>query len=323
MNVWEKFKKLVEREGLVKPGSSVLAAVSGGPDSVCLLHLLWRYKKTVPFELSAVTVNHGLRREAGREIAKVEALCRRLNVPLIATEIPVREHARLQKLSTETSARILRYDIFTRSAQEIGADIVATGHTANDNAETIIMWLIRGTGAEGVSGIPLVRPLGRGLKVIRPILSSTRSEIMKYVKSQHIPYSIDKSNKSPEYTRNRIRGRVLPLLEKYNPRFVEHLFNFSQIMSRENEFMDEKTKAAVKNVTTRTAFKITLDFKRFFKYNKAIQLRLIKYILPQKRSAAQVEFLREWFLFSRGKILKFSQQWTVKRAKNKIIFTKS
>jgi len=297
--------------------------VSGGPDSVCLLHLLWRYKKTVPFELNAVTINHGLRSEAGREIVKVGSLCLRLNVPLTVRKIPVREHARSQKLSTETSARVLRYDIFSKTAEETGADIVATGHTANDNAETMIMWLIRGTGAEGISGIPLNRPLGPGLKVIRPILSSTRSEVMKYVKSQHIPYSIDKSNKSPEYTRNSIRGRVLPLLEKYNPRVVEHLFNFSQIMSRENEFMEEETGRAVKCVTVLGARKITLDFKRFLKYNKAIQLRIIKYILPEKRSAAQVEFLREWFLFSRGKILKFSQKWTVKRAKNKIIFSKS
>jgi len=290
MNVWEKFKKLLEREKLIKPGDSVLAAVSGGPDSVCLLHLLWRYKKTVPFELNAVTVNHGLRKEAGREIARVEALCRRLKVPLSVDKIAVREHALMQKLSTETSARILRYGLFSKTAKDAGANIVATGHTANDNAETMIMWLIRGTGAEGVSGIPLARPLGQGLTVIRPLLSATRAEVMKYVKAQGIPYSIDKSNKSPEYTRNRIRGQVLPLLEKYNPRVVEHLFNFSQIMSRENDFMEEETRKAAGYVTEQGANKISLDFERFLKYNKAIQSRIIKYILPEKRSAAQVEF---------------------------------
>jgi tRNA(Ile)-lysidine synthase len=322
MIVWEKFKKLVEREGLVKPGDGVLAAVSGGPDSVCLLHLLWRLKKSVPFKLDAVTINHGLRKEATKEVGRVAALCEKLGVPLFIRSIEVREFAGRNKTSIETAARALRYDVFSKTASAAGAVVVATGHTANDNAETIMMWLIRGTGAEGVSGIPVSRRLEGGARVIRPMLSATRDEVMEYVRRNKLQYSIDSSNLSGEYTRNRIRAQVLPMLEKYNPRVVEHLFNFSQIMNRENDFMNEAARKAIRLCAAVGNSKITLDYKRFLKYNKAIQLRIIKYIMPEKRSASQVEFLREWFLFSSGSKLKFSRDWAVKRLKNKIIFKK-
>jgi tRNA(Ile)-lysidine synthase len=322
MIVWEKFKKLVEREGLVKPGDGVLAAVSGGPDSVCLLHLLWRLKKTVPFKLDAVTINHGLRKEAAKEVGRVAALCEKLGVPLFVRSIGVREFAGRNKTSIETAARALRYGVFSKTASAAGSAAVATGHTANDNAETIMMWLIRGTGAEGVSGIPVSRRLEGGVRVIRPMLSATRAEVMEYIRRNKLQYSIDRSNLSKEYTRNRIRAQVLPMLEKYNPRVVEHLFNFSQIMNRENDFMNDAARKAIRLCAAVGNSKITLDYKRFLKYNKAIQLRIIKYIMPEKRSAAQVEFLREWFLFSSGRKLKFSRDWSVKRLKNKIIFKK-
>lgn len=322
MIAWEKFKKLVEREGLVKAGDAVLAAVSGGPDSVCLLHMLWRLKKTVPFRLEAVTINHGLRAAAEREVRKVAALCAALGVPLHRERIDVRGHSKRSKSSVETSARSLRYGVFAKVAAETGAGKVATGHTANDNAETIMMWLIRGTGAEGAAGIPVSRGMGKGVKVIRPLLSAERREVMEYIRRNRLGYSVDRSNFSGEYTRNRIRAQVLPLLEKYNPRVVEHLFNFSRIMNVENDFINSVAMAAARRCAGVSESKITLDYKRFLKYNKAIQLRIMKYIMPEKRSAAQVEFLREWVLYSSGTKLDFSRGWTVKRLKNKIIFKK-
>ncbi|MFH1369389.1 MAG: tRNA lysidine(34) synthetase TilS [Elusimicrobiota bacterium] len=322
MIAWEKFKKLVEREKLIRSGDRILVAVSGGPDSVCLLHLLWRYKKTNPIDICAVTIDHGLRRESKREIEKVGALCGKLRIPLAVRSISVKDYARVNKVSTETAARTLRYQVLEETAGQFKCDRIATGHTANDNAETILMWLVRGTGTEGFAGIPLFRKSGSGKMIIRPLLSSTRGEVVRYARSQKLAYSIDRSNYSPEFTRNRIRHGILPLLGKLNPRFVEHLFSFSQIVSRDNEFINTFVNKAVKKVIFAEKHKISFDLKQFFKYNEAIQSRILKRILPEKRSAANVDFLRDWILFSQKLQLNYSGRWLIKRVKNRVIFLK-
>lgn len=320
MDCWEKFKKIVEKERLARPGDKILVAVSGGPDSVCLLHLFWRLKKTVPLALCAVTIDHGLRASSAKEARKVEALCKKLSVPLVKESIPVRKHAAANKLSTETAARDLRYKVLEAAARELKCDRIATGHTANDNAETVVMWLIRGTGTDGVSGIPLERRVSDSVSVIRPMLPCTREEVLKYAKTQRLPYSIDASNYSLEYTRNRIRHTVLPMLQKLNPRLIEHLYNFSQISSRDNEFLNSLVKQAAGRSVRVEKRKIILDLKHFLKYNKAIQLRLFKQILPENRSAVNVEFLRDWVLFSSKSEFRFTKNISLKRLKNKIIF---
>lgn len=323
MDCWEKFKLLVQKENLIEPGNRVLAAVSGGPDSVCLLHNLWRLKKTVPIEIYAVTINHGLRVEAWREIKKVEKLCAELKIPLQVESISVKADSRIKKISIETSARFLRYAVFEAAAKRLKCDKIATGHTANDNAETVLMWLVRGTGTDGAAGIPLSRSSVSGINIIRPLLSSTREEVMRYVKKQKLPYSLDKSNFSSEYTRNRIRLEVLPLLKKLNPCFIDHLFNFSQILARENEFINSFTRRTIRNAVHAGKHKIILDLKQFLKYNKAIQSRILKQIMPQNKSAANVEILRDWILLSHNNTLKLSDNWRVKRIKNTIVFRNS
>jgi tRNA(Ile)-lysidine synthetase, N-terminal domain len=276
MDAWEKFKKNIEAAGLVQPGDRVIAAVSGGPDSTCLLHLLWRLKKTMPIELFAVTMDHGLRKQAAREISIVERFGKKLGIPVISRRIPVRQYAETHSLSLETAGRTLRYRTLAAVAEEFSANKIATGHTADDNAETVIMWLIRGTGSDGLAGIPPCREGEKGMRVIRPILPVTRAEVMEYVKGQKIPYSVDRSNFQLDFTRNRIRHGVIPMLKKYNPCLVQHLYNLSRLVAADNAFLNEITAGAIQRAVRRVKNAIYVDLKLFFRYNTVVQSRVLK-----------------------------------------------
>jgi tRNA(Ile)-lysidine synthase len=323
MDAWEKFKKNIETTGLVRDNDRVLLAVSGGPDSVCLLHLFWRLRKSMPLTVYAATLDHGLRPRAKREALLVQRLGKKFSIETFLSPIPVRSYAAEKKISLETAGRELRYATFNALARDLRCNRIATGHTANDNAETMLMWLMRGTGPEGLSGIPPVRPAGGKTAVIRPLLPVTRPEIMAYLKRQKLPYRIDASNFSPDYTRNRIRHRVMPLLTQFNPRLVEHLFSLSRILGAENEFLNEFTAKAVKKAVCRRDNGILLDLKVFFRYNKIVQARIIKEILPEKRTWPQVERLREWISEGKNDLFILSGAWIVKRKNNRLQFEKT
>jgi tRNA(Ile)-lysidine synthase len=200
---------------------------------------------------------------------------------------------------------------------------IATGHTANDNAETLLMWLMRGTGSEGLSGIPMVRGTGNSLKVIRPILSVTRKEIMDYIRRQKLPYSIDSSNLKLDFTRNRIRHKVIPLLETFNPKLVEHIYNLSRIIGRENELLADIARRAVKQVARVSGSEITLDLKRFFRYNETARLRILKEILPERRSLKNISRLYGLVLSNTRKEIILSKDWRVTKNKNRLLFKKT
>lgn len=321
-DAWEKFKKFVKKNGLVCAGDRVLLAVSGGPDSMCMMHLFWRLKKTLPIKLFSVYLDHGLREKTKDEIKTIKKESERMNVTFLTGRISVKSYAKSEKVSLETAGRILRYKTFMRLARELGCNKISTGHTANDNAETLLMWLIRGTGSEGLSGIPVSRLENDKITVIRPVLSVTRPEIMGYLKRQKMPFCIDKTNYSLDFTRNRIRHELIPSLEKYNPSVVEHLNNSSQIISRENEFINRFTTRALRKSCVILKNKITLDLKQFIGYNEVIQARILKNIIPQKRSLAWVERLTEWILRSPQKEIHFSRLWRLEKNKNKLIFFK-
>ncbi|MCX5781535.1 MAG: tRNA lysidine(34) synthetase TilS, partial [Elusimicrobia bacterium] len=176
MNAWEKFKKNVEKSGLISAGDKILLAVSGGPDSVSLLHLFWRLKKNIPIELAVVHMDHGLRKSSKKELRFVENLSERFGVPSITQKLPVKKFSETNKISLETAGRNLRYDVLYETARKLRYNKIATGHTADDNAETVIMWMIRGTGTDGLGGIPASRKIRAGLEIIRPLLPITKEE---------------------------------------------------------------------------------------------------------------------------------------------------
>lgn len=213
-------------EKLVQAGDNILIAVSGGPDSVCLAHHLSRLAGKRRLRLKLVHFHHGLRgREAERDAESVRRLAQRLGLPFIQRRLNVERAAKEEGRSLEDAGRALRYRELARLAVSGGFDKVATGHQLDDQAETVLLHLLRGTKANGLGGIPPKRPLkgAPGVAVVRPLLALSRKEVLDYLRAHQLPYRSDKSNRSQMFTRNWIRSRVVPLLAKKNPRIQEHL----------------------------------------------------------------------------------------------------
>ncbi len=206
------------RYDLIPPGSRVLCALSGGTDSMYLLCRLLEGAAVGGYQVRAAHYNHNLRPSAGRDEAFVRDWCGKLGIPLAVGTGDVAGRARREGLGLEAWARRLRYEFLERAAEELGCDLIATGHHAGDNAETVLMNLIRGCGLKGLTGIPERRGI-----LIRPMLTLTREEAEQYLIDRHIPHVEDESNADPAYTRNRMRTQVLPLLEQINPRAAEHI----------------------------------------------------------------------------------------------------
>lgn len=208
----------------LKPGSRVLAAVSGGPDSVCLAHWLSVQARRKNLTVALVHVHHGLRgRAADRDARFVEELGKKLGLPATIVRAPVRAAAAKRGLGLEEAGRKLRYRALAARAKRGRFSAVATGHQLDDQAETVLLHLLRGTSLEGLGGIPVRRALAPGVELIRPLLPLTREEILLYLKKHDLKWREDASNHDPKFTRNWVRRDVLPLLEKRAPGVKDRL----------------------------------------------------------------------------------------------------
>ncbi len=199
---------------LVPRGSSVLVAVSGGADSMALLHVLAGLRRELGFGLFAHGVDHGLRAAAAGELDTAEAFARQVDVPFARTRVVVAQGGNLQ-----ARARTVRWDALRAAAARVGANRIATGHHADDRAETLIMRILRGTGAGGLAVLP-----ARNGEKIRPMLRARRADVESHVKRHHVPFCLDPSNRDPRFLRVRVREEILPALERLNPRVVEHMY---------------------------------------------------------------------------------------------------
>lgn len=206
------------RFDLIPPGASVLCALSGGADSMYLLCRLLEGRGRYGWTVQAAHYNHQLRPTAGRDEDFVREWCAKHDVPLTAGRGEVGRYAKQEGLSTEEAARALRYAFLEQAAEAEGCTLIATGHHAGDNAETVLMNLIRGCGLNGLTGIPERRG-----NIVRPMLEAERAEIEAYLTEHGVPHVEDETNADLTYTRNRVRRRLLPLLEELNPRAVSHI----------------------------------------------------------------------------------------------------
>ena len=221
-------------------GETILAAVSGGADSVCLLVLLCELAGECGFSVEAVHVNHGLRGEAAdADEAFVRELCEKLAVPLTVVRADVAEMAARERLSLEEAGRETRYRIFYETAVEQRIKWIATAHHMDDNAETVLYRLARGTGLRGLTGIPPVRELGEGVNVLRPLLSCSREEIRAELLRRDKPWREDRSNKDPRFARNVIRGEVLLVLKaQVNDRAAEHIAQTAESLREVQAYLE-------------------------------------------------------------------------------------
>ena len=226
--VWSKLLAFDKELGLLRRGDRVLAAVSGGPDSVCLAHFLRGMGRRKGFSVSLMHVHHGLRgRDADRDAQFTLALGRDWGLPACVAAVAVRGLAGERGQGLEAAARKLRYQALTRAARRLGCNKVATGHHLDDQAETVLLHLLRGTRLAALAGISPCRPLAKGITLVRPLLPLRRSEVMLYLKLHGLKCRQDKSNRDTHFTRNWVRRKVLPLLETRNPQVRERLAGFA------------------------------------------------------------------------------------------------
>ncbi len=207
-----------------KRGETVLVGFSGGPDSVCLLHFLHYLAGKKHFDLAAVHVHHGLRGAAADADARFcRDVCKQWDIPFLLYKKNVRALAKKLDLSTEHAARKARYEAFAQAAKKTGACKIALGHHLDDQAETVLLNLLRGTRAEGLCGIPVRRMLNKTTEIVRPLLCITRAEVEEYLKENDLCCVTDQTNFDEVYTRNWIRRELLPMLEKKQPKIRQHL----------------------------------------------------------------------------------------------------
>ena len=250
------------------PGERVVCAVSGGADSMCLLHLVW----SQGCDVTAAHFEHGIRGEESLRDAKfVEDWCVEHGIPVIIEHGDVPAYAEESGKSLEEAARELRYEFLSRTAEKIGADHILTAHTRDDNAETMLFNLIRGSGTMGLRGIPRSRGL-----ILRPLLQVSRAEIEAYLEDNQVPHVEDSSNQSDAYTRNLIRHRIMPLLREINPRFPEAAARTAALAARDEDCLSQMAADFINNELRDES----LPLAAFNALHPAIASRVARELMP-------------------------------------------
>ena len=274
----EKVRRYMEQEKMARRGSRILAGVSGGADSVCLLALLVRLSEECGWQIGAVHVNHRIREEAGEDAAYVRGLCAEWNVPFFLKEEDVKKKAGEWHMSLEEAGRKVRYQAFEEAAEQFGADRIAVAHNRNDRAETLLFHLFRGTGLKGMGSI---RP-ARG-KIIRPLLDTGREEIEEWLKKNGISWCTDASNETDDYTRNRIRRRVIPYVEEeICGEAGLHLAQAAGLLAQVSDYMDGQARARLeKCLVFRTEKTAGLDVQAFLASDGLLQTQMLKVLVEE------------------------------------------
>lgn len=265
-----------------------------GPDSMCLLNILNQIKneKIINFNIYVAHINHMLRKEATEDEKYVEAYCKKNNIEFFVKKIDIINKSQSEKIGTEEAGRKARYEFFEEILNKTKSNKIATAHTANDNAETVLMNILRGSGTSGLKGIQPIRED----KFIRPLIDITRTEIEEYCEKEKLNPRYDKTNKENIYTRNKIRNLLIPYIEEeFNPNIVNTLNRLSKISREENEFLEkivintyneiliqenlnfEQNKIEEEYLKNKKY--ITLDLKKFNLLETVIKNRIILYTI--------------------------------------------
>ncbi len=273
-NLISRARNTINRHQMLTFKDKVVIAVSGGPDSVALLFLLLELKKEFNLSLFVAHVNHKLRgKESDEDQEFVSKLASDLKLKLHSRSFQVQKEATKLRLSVEECARKIRYDYLNKLADKLKAPRIALGHNFNDQAETVLMRLIRGSGSLGLSGIPPVKD-----RIIRPLIEIKREEIETFLKDREISCRTDSSNLKTDYLRNRVRLKLLPLLRKeYNPKIEETLNRTASILGAEEELLNQEVEAAYPGVLLREQNdRIILDSRKFVGYHNSLKRFMIR-----------------------------------------------
>jgi tRNA(Ile)-lysidine synthase len=284
-----KITEFAEKYDMFPREGTVLCALSGGRDSMCLLHILLELAPEYGFSVACAHYNHRLRGgESDRDARFVKEYCARLGIPVYVGSGDVNAFSREKGLSVEEAARELRYAFLEQTADEIGATKIATAHNAEDNAETVLLNLIRGSGLSGLGGIPPVR--GR---IIRPLLKTTRAEIESYLEEKGIPHVEDSTNAKDDYSRNRLRHGVLPVLRELNPAFVQNVSRTADLLREDEEFIAGQARDFIQKNLRKKGESATLPAGLLAELPNPVSARVFKLVAGSGLSAVHIEALRQ------------------------------
>ncbi|MDF2839912.1 MAG: tRNA lysidine(34) synthetase TilS [Clostridia bacterium] len=266
-------KSTIEKHNMLRSGDTVIVGVSGGADSLCLLHVLKTLQNEMDIKLFAVHLNHMFRGiDAEKDAEFVEHICKEWNIPCRIETFDVPAYAKQQGLSPEEAGREIRYKLFRESKEKMKANKIAVAQNSNDNVETLLMRIIRGTGIEGLKGIDAVRE-----DIIRPLLDIDRSSIEAYCRENHLEPRVDKTNLQPIYIRNKIRLELLPYLkENFNPNLNEAMTRMAQVVREENEYLDQQTEAHLNKIGILQENSIRIETESLKQLHPAMQKRLLR-----------------------------------------------
>lgn len=290
----ERVLKTIRNYEMLKPQEAVIAAVSGGPDSVFMLHALNKLKRKLKIkEVVVCNLDHGIRGEESRaDSLFVKEIAAELGLKFVHKKISLKG-SKPKEFSMEEAARDERYKFFKEAAKIASATVVATGHTLDDQAETILMRFIKGSSLKGIVGISPVREW-EGLRIIRPLVELEKAEILRYLHDAGVTYRIDRTNLEDKYFRNVVRKEIVPFLEKYNPRLKRSLFNLAEHLREDFEFIaTEKSKVGIIK-TGSTGNRVEVDLKDIVIQPRAIQKEILRDMLDKSGGLVKKLSFRHW-----------------------------
>lgn len=284
-SIRQRVLAFIRETGLLSGRTRLLVAVSGGPDSVCMLHTLNCLREELGFDLHLAHLNHLLRGAESEEDARyVSRLAAGLGIPATIEARDVKAYKSRKDVSPEEAAREVRYAFLAEAAEAAAADCVAVGHTIDDNVETILLHLVRGAGTRGLGGLKaetVWKQAEKHLAVIRPLLTVTRKETAEYCRAEGLEPRIDSTNQLLAPLRNRIRHQLLPLLESYNPRIGDALLRTARIAADDLEALDIEIKTIKDEVLHRQADSIVFEKEKFVKLHPAWQRNLLRLAIEE------------------------------------------
>lgn len=329
-----KILKTIRNFNLISANDRVLLGLSGGFDSTCLLHLLASARKILNFELFAAHVNHNLRKNANRDYEYTKEITEKLGVKLFYNSIDLTKFAKDKKISLETAGRSARYSFLAEVASQENISKIATAHNSNDNAESVIMHMIRGSGMEGLCGILPIRDFfeefrpenDNNIQLIRPLIEISRAEVEKYCSDYKLSPRMDESNLSNDYFRNKIRNNIIPTIIENNG--LDPINRLSETIRSENNFLNDLVEVEFKSIVYIESNKILIRREKLCHLHKAILRRLIQkctQVLGIKNvSSTQIEeILKICYKNYGNKLIKLPGSWIAQLKDKKLAIFKN
>ncbi len=283
----EKVRNTIQKYSMLKGGEKVLVGLSGGPDSVTLLEVLYRLREELGLALCSIYVDHGLRPdETPAEIAFAKRISEERGIGHFVEKIDVRAYAESEKLGKQEAARILRYEAYEKVLNQTGAGRIALGHNADDQIETFFMRLLRGSGAKGLTSIPAVRG-----KIIRPLIETERADIEDFIRAEGLDYIVDSSNLKTDYTRNRLRQSLVPRLREFNPNLTSTIQRTIEILNDEERYFDTTVlKALMRLIPKKTDTEIELFVTPLESMDRVILRRVLRKAIELTKGLRALDF---------------------------------